>query len=498
MGGVLTWQLGTLAVGATVPLTFSGVATAPAGTTLLNAVRTVSSTPDPDPANNDGSGDSSRVSTLVLAVPPEPNRPPVADDLVRDTTTGALVGGVVQATDPDVGQELTVTLLSPPSSGVLLLTPAGGFLYASQRTFAGVDTFTFQVCDNASPTPGCDTGTVTLNVRPRARDDVVQTPAGTPVSGPLLANDTAGAPLDPAPVTPPAHGTVVLDPATGGATYTPAPGFVGVDTFEYRICSPSEPSFCDTALVTISVVTPNHPPTVAPLALVTTVGAPVSGVLTTADPDGDALVTASGVPARTGRGEVTPDGTTTYSPRGGFAGRDWYGVIVCDDGTPVLCSSGVVTVEVYPVATADAATTPQGAPVDVAVDANDLGIVSGPVVTAGPSRGSVTFTGAVARYVPEPGFHGTDTFVYTICASTASDLCASATVTITVTAGPVPPTPDPSPSPDPAPAPDPPRPPDEQDVLAVTGADSGPLVALGLVLLAAGTGLVVLRRRRRA
>lgn len=483
--GALTWQLGTLAVGATVPLTFSGTATAPAGSTLLNVVSGTSTTTDPSPANNDGSAESGRVTTQVTGAPPPVNNPPVADDLVRDTVTGALLLGTVTATDPDVGQELTFTALVRPANGLLYLGPSGGFVYLSESDFAGVDTFTYQVCDNGTPV-ACDTATVTINVRPRASDDLGETFVDVPVTVPVLANDTAGAPLDAALATPPVNGSVALDVATGEATYTPAPGFEGVDTFVYRICSPSAPTLCDTATVTITVRPANNPPTVEPLALVTTTGTPVTGSLVVGDPDaGDAVTSFRGVPPRSGTAVVAGDGTTTYTPRPGFAGRDSFSVFVCDDGTPQLCTTGTATVDVYPVAAPDTSATQQDTAVDIVVTGNDLGAVTAPSLASPPSRGTVTFAGGTARYVPAAGFVGTDTFTYTICASTAPDLCATTTVTVTVAAAPVPPEPGPTPAP-----------PSGGGALAVTGAGPGPLLLAGAVLLLVGGVLLVVARRR--
>ncbi|NUU18239.1 DUF11 domain-containing protein [Cellulomonas humilata] len=379
VGGSLVWQLGTLAADQVVTLTFSGAATAAAGSTLLNVVSSTSTTVDPTPANNDGSSGSSRVSTEVVAAPPPPNQPPVADDLTRDTTTGVLVVGAVTASDPDPGQTLRFTLATAPANGTVYLSPSGGLVYVSDRDFAGIETFMFEACDNASPTPACDTATVTVNVRPRATDDVAVTSADTPVVVPVVSNDTAGAPLDPVVVTSPANGSVTLDPASGAAVYTPTAGFTGTDTFVYRICSPTEPTFCDTATVVVDVLPPNLPPTVAPLTLTTTVGAPVAGTLDVADSNaGDVVTTFVGVPPRTGTASVGPDGSTVYRPRAGFAGRDFYGDVVCDDGIPQLCTTGRVTVEVLPVAVADAATTPEGTPVDVEIGANDQGAVVRP------------------------------------------------------------------------------------------------------------------------
>ena len=212
-------------------------------------------------------------------------------------------------------------------------------------------------------------------MRPWATNDLAVTFAETPVIIPVLSNDSAGAPLDSTPVTPPVNGTVTLDPTTRRATYTPAAGFTGVDTFEYRICSPTVPTLCDTALVTVLVITLNLPPTVDPLLLTTTTDVPVTGALVTSDPNAsDVLTTVPRPPApeRRPRSSSRP-GRRRTSHVPGFAGRDYYGAIVCDDGIPVLCATGRVSVEVLPVALPDTATTRAGTAVDIDIASNDRG-----------------------------------------------------------------------------------------------------------------------------
>lgn len=497
-GGVLSWQVGGLAAGASASFTFSGTATAPAGTVLVNTASSTSSTPDTAPSNNDGSSAGSTVDTEVIAVPPPVNNPPVADDLAVDTSTGLLTLGRVHATDPDAGQKLTYSAITRPSHGSMYFSGTGGFVYVSANDFSGVDTFEYQVCDNASPTPACDTATVTITVYPRALADAAQTFQDTAVTIPLTDNDTAGAPLDGTVVTAPQHGAVTLDPATGLAVYTPAGGYTGPDSFDYRICSPTAPALCATAHVTIDVLPPNVPPTIDPLTQVTTTNVAATDTVTTDDANPDAVLTDyQGVPPRSGVATVSGDGTVVYTPRTGFAGRDEYTVIVCDDGTPQLCATGVVHVEVYPVATPDTATTTPGAPVDIDVLGNDDGTVDPPTVATAPGHGTVTFSGGIARYVPAPGFSGTDTFRYTICAQGQTDLCSTTTVTVTVSPAVVVPPVGPGGSggaggSGPAGG--------KGSGLAATGSDaSGPLIAgIGALLaFAAGVSLLATRRRRR-
>ena len=88
-------------------------------------------------------------------------------------------------------------------------------------------------------------------------DDNVNATTDVPLIINVLENDVIGKP-DPSTVTvsglvnQPAHGTVSVN-NDGTITYTPDPGFTGVDDFEYRVCSLEDPQICDVGLVTVTV-----------------------------------------------------------------------------------------------------------------------------------------------------------------------------------------------------------------------------------------------------
>ena len=112
-------------------------------------------------------------------------------------------------------------------------------------------------------------------------------------------------------------------------------------------------------------------------------------------------------------------------------------MVGCDDGDPVLCDSGHVTVTVTPLAVDDAASTTDGVPVNVDVAANDVGSVGAPTVVSGPANGTATVQpNDSITYSPTPGFTGTDSFVYEVCSAAAPTACAQATVTVDVAATP--------------------------------------------------------------
>ena len=90
-----------------------------------------------------------------------------------------------------------------------------------------------------------------------ASDDIVNTSIDSPVRIAVLENDTVGIPNPASVVTAglpnqPAHGAVAVN-ADGTITYSPDPGYVGSDDFEYRVCSSEDPGACDVALVVVNV-----------------------------------------------------------------------------------------------------------------------------------------------------------------------------------------------------------------------------------------------------
>ncbi|MCT8341288.1 Ig-like domain-containing protein, partial [Flavobacteriaceae bacterium TK19130] len=168
----------------------------------------------------------------------------------------------------------------------------------------GTDQFVYAIVDDGSPV-ATDTATVYITISPvgdgndiLAVDDINDTYVDLPVSGSVATNDEN--PDGPAGtevftlVGGPSNGTVTLNP-DGSYTYTPAPGFVGEDTFEYQVCDGGNPVACDTATVYIEVLPLNGPGNEAPIANADTntteQDTPVSGNVlpNDYDPDGDPI-----------------------------------------------------------------------------------------------------------------------------------------------------------------------------------------------------------------
>ena len=191
-----------------------------------------------------------------------PATPVAINVLGNDTTSAGTLGAPVIDTPP--AASMGTAVVNP--DGTITFTPAAGF--------SGVATFSYRVCNDATPTPACDTAKVNVTVAPpgsvTATPDSASTPSGTPVSINVRANDstTAGNLVAPVIENPPAAnmGTATVNP-DGTITFTPAPGFTGVATFTYRVCNDANPSVCSTAQVDVNVTDISAVPTLDVWAL---------------------------------------------------------------------------------------------------------------------------------------------------------------------------------------------------------------------------------------
>jgi large repetitive protein len=226
------------------------------------------------------------------AAPATTNLPPNAQSDVAITKVDLPKTGTVALndSDPNLGQILTYSPVSTPANGTVVLNANGSYTYTPTSGFVGNDAFTYKVCDNG--TPGlCDSATVNITVlpndkitKPLAINDINVTFIGTPVSGNVLTNDDGnGFPITSTLIVGvngiPKHGTLTLLP-NGNYTYTPAAGYVGKDSVQYKICNNQIPVECDTAWINLKVIpypsaTENNAPIALPDMFVTDKGKPV-------------------------------------------------------------------------------------------------------------------------------------------------------------------------------------------------------------------------------
>jgi VCBS repeat-containing protein len=177
-------------------------------------------------------------STAIVAVTiTAVNHAPVAQagslSLPQDTIgSGTLVAG-----DPD-GDALSFSILGQGTLGTASVNPStGAYTYAPKSDVKGTDSFTFQAKDPGGLT-AVATVTVTINGvnrAPVAGSSTLTIIQDTETSGKLVATDADGDALKYQIVASTTKGTVKLDAAKGSFTYTPVTGFVGTDTFTFKV-----------------------------------------------------------------------------------------------------------------------------------------------------------------------------------------------------------------------------------------------------------------------
>nr|WP_167597828.1 Ig-like domain-containing protein [Leeuwenhoekiella sp. ZYFB001] len=400
-------------------------------------------------------------ATVYISVDPSENggNTILAINDINDTFEGQPVSGDVGTNDenPDGPADSEVySVLTQPASGSLVFNADGTYTYTPNDGFIGEDTFSYEVCDGGSP-QACDSADVIIqvlpigtpdNAAPVANDDTAITEAGTPVEGNVLVNDfdPDGDTITVTGNTEPTNGSVTVNP-DGSYTYTPEPGFIGEDSFEYTVCDDADPSLCATGTVTIEVVADTDNTTVAnDDAFFGYIGEEITGnVLTNdSDPEGDAISVISNTQPANGNVTVAADGSLTYTPNTDFSGADQFTYTIEDANGAQDTATVYISVDPSEnggntiLAINDINDTFEGQPVSGDVGTNDEN-PDGPAdsevytVLTQPASGSLVFNAdGTYTYTPNDGFIGEDTFSYEVCDGGSPQACDSADVIIQV------------------------------------------------------------------
>ena len=182
-----------------------------------------------------GSSASATVTVKVLTE----NSPPIAgaDAFTIEAGQPTLLAVLANDSDPE-GGALQIVGFTMPSQGSLFFNPDRTFTYTPAAGYLGKDQFTYTIRDSrgASAVASVVMTIVEVAETPVAADDEVSTEAGVPVTIDVLANDDlpAGQEIGIVAVTLPYRGKLTFNPDKT-ITYTPNPGFVGIDDFTYTI-----------------------------------------------------------------------------------------------------------------------------------------------------------------------------------------------------------------------------------------------------------------------
>ncbi len=277
------------------------------------------------------------------------------------------------------------------------------------------------------------------NLFPVAANDTATTTSGLAISIDVLANDNdpEGGTLSLTSVTPPGNGVTTISGSQ--INYTPATGFVGVDTFRYTVSDGQGGSGSAQVTVTVGAQV-NTAPVIRDDSATTQYqqSVTIDVLANDSDADGDTLaVIAVGAASH---GSVASAGAAiTYTPGPAFSGQDSFTYTASDgrggEGTATVRITVALPSNLPPVANDDFATT-SGTAVAINVLANDsdpdgdvLMLVN---LTAPISGGSAVIAGNSVTYTPPTAFVGSDRFAYTI--SDGHGGSATAMVTVNVSA----------------------------------------------------------------
>ncbi|CCI03457.1 Calx-beta domain-containing protein [Microcystis aeruginosa] len=335
----------------------------------------------------DGAGGTIKTTTFNIVVNPV-NDAPVANldsyNLDEDNTLTINAPGV-KGNDTDAENDsLTVKLVSSVTKGILTLNPDGSFNYTPEANFFGTDSFTYQVNDGLADS---NITTVTLTVKP-INDAPVANPDSynldedntLTINAPgVKGNDTDGEndSLTVNLVSTVTKGILTLNP-DGSFNYTPNTGFVGTDSFTYKV----NDSLADSNITTVTLTV--NPINDAPIANPdsyntlrnTTLNIPAAGVLNN-DTDAENEPLTAVIETNPSKGNLTLnlDGSFSYTPNTDFVGTDSFTYQV-NDG---LADSNITTAILHifnpvPITVPPSGGTTQGTEQDDYLDAsNQLG-----------------------------------------------------------------------------------------------------------------------------
>ena len=317
-------------------------------------------------ANSGSITSTSRLSAFGAFTLTEKNDAPQAVDDAAATLEGTSITISVTQNDSDRNgiDSTTVSVIASAQHGTATVDPStGAIAYTPNTGFAGEDRLRYTVDDIKGLSSAQATVTITVqanepvptvvvNTKPLAQPDAFATDEDQELRGDLATNDTDSDQdaltftLD--PDFQPAHGQVAVSP-NGTFTYVPDTNFFGPDQFVYQLCDDGNPSLCDTALVTVSVLSVNDAPTAAADTFTVVESDMIIANVATndTDPEGDRLDYASLLIAPTnGSVILEPSGRFTYQPNRYYVGTGWFTYRICDDQTPPLCDEAEVTIQI--------------------------------------------------------------------------------------------------------------------------------------------------------
>jgi tripartite motif-containing protein 71 len=341
-------------------------------------------------------------------------------------------GGVQLACTDDSGSALSYTIDSNPSHGILgAVSPSGAVTYTPTSGFTGVDSFTYHATNADGVSSTLQVAHVTVNPPPTCEDTFLTTAAGAKAIATFECVDVAGATLNYAVFSPPAHGTLgKLNQSTGRISYTPSPGFSGTDSFTYAGSSTNGTSALQTVHITV-----NPPPVCQDGSASTGQGKAVVIALDCSDATGAgvhySIVSAPADGSLSALHQAA--GEVSYTPVAGFHGSDSFTYRATSVNGTSNTATVSVTVNPLPTCQNRSVTTGAGLAAVVTLSCSDPSATVTYAVDTQPAHGtlgSVAQSSGQVTYTPNPGYTGADSFTYHASSADGSSTIAIVSITV--------------------------------------------------------------------
>ncbi len=378
---------------------------------------------------NGGVNSASRQFTVTVVGKPTANNQSVS------TNQNTAVAVTLTGSDPNSPpKSLTYTVTANPSHGSLSGT-APNLTYTPNTGYTGPDSFQFKD-NNGALDSAIATVSITVNGTnhaPTANPQTVTVAQDTAKSVTLTGSDPdAGDTLTYTVTANPSHGS--LSGTAPNLTYTPTTGYFGADSFQFKVTD-NHGAASTPATVSLTVV---GKPTANNQSVSTNQNTAVAVTLTGSDPNSPPKSLTYTVASQPTHGSLTGTAPNlTYTPTAGYQGSDSF-TFTDSNG---INSSSPATVSIHV-----AAGVPTANPQTVGVAFNTATAVtltgsdpdSPPLaltytVATSPSHGSLSGTAPNLTYTPNAGYHGPDSFTFTV--NNGTNTSPPATVSLNVATG---------------------------------------------------------------
>ncbi len=216
---------------------------------------------------NDGTADSNP-ATVIITVK-KVNHQPVADNQNVVTNTNKQIEITLKGHDPD-SDIITFVKVTDPSHGTIagFDKDTGKLTYIPTNGFSGPDSFLFKVVDSKKAESNVATVSIAVNAiankPPVASNMNAETNQNTPRVITLLGTDPdAGDKITYLIISPASSGSLSsIEQTTGKVTYTPLKGFLGADSFTYKV---TDLSGASSNIASVGITVKSTTPTPYPL-----------------------------------------------------------------------------------------------------------------------------------------------------------------------------------------------------------------------------------------